>query len=553
MKIKHCKKYGFSMFLKLLFYDLQQILRFVIENNVIFARMGKLTFLHFIISVLLLLAVPVGALSNEQLSGAALWLKQKGDACYNAGRYPEALDYYTQGLDRAKSDGEDSIYYACTGNIGNIYAVMEDYRHALHYYLKGYQASADRGDKEMQWSFATNIVAVYCRMGKVDDARVFFKQQMNIGSADVTRNKYHSLSNQAQIAIADGDYKMAEYYIKEAIDYATAKGLSAEYKVSPYMNLAEMKFDHGDMRAAFDIYRQCADSLKSRRDLPMLVGIYKKMYEASMAMGDTAEADMYRHKYLSLSDSVFNTSQFNIAAGKLFEYENAETQKRVDSLVHRNRAQLIVIAVFVVLVAALALLYVTLRRKNRMLLDARQTLMRKNEELTAGDRRQKKLLEQYVAALNNLENHTVDNSGAVPEQLAEPIADDSLKKQQGISLGEEQRNRLLNSITSILENVEVIARSDFNLNMLADMVGTNTKYVSWVINDTYGKNFKTLLNEYRIREACRRMADREHYANVTIQTIYEELGYSSAAGFINAFRNVNGMTPSAYLKLVSRH
>lgn len=539
------------MFLELLFYDLLQILRFVIENNVIFADMGKLTFLHFIISVLLLLAVPVGALSNEQLNGAALWYKQKGDACYNAGRYPEALDYYTQGLDRAKSEGEDSIYYACTGNIGNIYAVMEDYRHALHYYLKGYQASADRGDKEMQWSFATNIVVVYCHMGKVDDARVFFKQQMNIGSADVTRNKYHSLSNQAQIAIADGDYKMAEYYIKEAIDYATAKGLPVQYKVSPYMSLADMKLDHGGIRAAFDIYRQCADSLMGRRDLPMLVGIYKKMYQASMAMGDTAGADMYRHKYLSLSDSVFNTSQFNIAAGKLFEYENSETQKRVDNLVYRNRAQLIVIAVFFVLVAALALLYVTLRRKNRMLLDARQTLMRKNEELTAGDRRQKKLLEQYVAALNDLRSKPGKQAEDLPVPDVTQQADDNLKKQQGISLGEEQRNRLLNSITSVLENVEVIARSDFNLNMLADMVGTNTKYVSWVINDTYGKNFKTLLNEYRIREACRRMADREHYANVTIQTIYEELGYSSAAGFINAFRNVNGMTPSAYLKLVS--
>lgn len=539
------------MFLELLFYDLLQILRFVIENNVIFADMGKLTFLHFIISVLLLLAVPVGALSNEQLNGAALWYKQKGDACYNAGRYPEALDYYTQGLDRAKSEGEDSIYYACTGNIGNIYAVMEDYRHALHYYLKGYQASADRGDKEMQWSFATNIVVVYCHMGKVDDARVFFKQQMNIGSADVTRNKYHSLSNQAQIAIADGDYKMAEYYIKEAIDYATAKGLPVQYKVSPYMSLADMKLDHGGIRAAFDIYRQCADSLMGRRDLPMLVGIYKKMYQASMAMGDTAGADMYRHKYLSLSDSVFNTSQFNIAAGKLFEYENSETQKRVDNLVYRNRAQLIVIAVFFVLVAALALLYVTLRRKNRMLLDARQTLMRKNEELTAGDRRQKKLLEQYVAALNDLRSKPSKQAEDLPVPDVTQQADDNLKKQQGISLGEEQRNRLLNSITSVLENVEVIARSDFNLNMLADMVGTNTKYVSWVINDTYGKNFKTLLNEYRIREACRRMADREHYANVTIQTIYEELGYSSAAGFINAFRNVNGMTPSAYLKLVS--
>lgn len=515
--------------------------------------MVKMSYILSVLFAVLMLIVPSAALCNDRLPGAALWLKSKGDACFNAGRFPEALDYYTQGLDRAKSEGQDSIYYACTGNIGNIYAVMSDYRHALHYYLKGYQASAQRGDREMQWSFAANIVAVYCRMGNVKDARVFFKQQMNIGSADITRSKYHSLANQALIAIAEGNSKMAEYYIKEAIDYAAAKGLPVEYKISPAINLADMKFEHGKADEALRLYRQCVDSLKGPKDMPMLVSIYKKMCEASAAMGDTASSDAYRHKYLTLSDSVFNTSQFNIAAGKLFEYENTETQKQVDRLVYRNRAQLIVIAVFVVLVAALALLYVTLRRKNSMLLDARQTLMRKNEELTAGDRRQKKLLEQYVAAINDLKSQQAAGSGQASATAAAQPVEDGTKKQQGISLSEEQRNRLLNSITSVLENVEVIARSDFNLNMLADMVGTNTKYVSWVINDTYGKNFKTLLNEYRIREACRRMADREHYANVTIQTIYEELGYSSAAGFINAFRNVNGMTPSAYLRLVSGH
>lgn len=539
--------------MELLFSDLHQCVRHVNENNVIFAVMVKMSYILSVLFAVLMLIVPSAALCNDRLPGAALWLKSKGDACFNAGRFPEALDYYTQGLDRAKSEGQDSIYYACTGNIGNIYAVMSDYRHALHYYLKGYQASAQRGDREMQWSFAANIVAVYCRMGNVKDARVFFKQQMNIGSADITRSKYHSLANQALIAIAEGNSKMAEYYIKEAIDYAAAKGLPVEYKISPAINLADMKFEHGKADEALRLYRQCVDSLKGPKDMPMLVSIYKKMCEASAAMGDTASSDAYRHKYLTLSDSVFNTSQFNIAAGKLFEYENTETQKQVDRLVYRNRAQLIVIAVFVVLVAALALLYVTLRRKNSMLLDARQTLMRKNEELTAGDRRQKKLLEQYVAAINDLKSQQAAGSGQASATAAAQPVEDGTKKQQGISLSEEQRNRLLNSITSVLENVEVIARSDFNLNMLADMVGTNTKYVSWVINDTYGKNFKTLLNEYRIREACRRMADREHYANVTIQTIYEELGYSSAAGFINAFRNVNGMTPSAYLRLVSGH
>lgn len=512
--------------------------------------MWKLTFLHFIF-VLLFFFKPIRLWSGERATGISLELKYKGDACYNAGRYPEALDYYTQALDRANSEGQDSIYYACTGNIGNVYAVMGDNRHALHYYLKGYQASVNRGDREMQWSFVTNIVALYCRMGNVDEARDFFKLQMNIGSIDVTRSKYHALANQAQISIAAGDINMAEYYIKETIEYAIAKRLPVQYKIFPTMNLAEIKLGHGDAREAFNLYKQCVDSLLGYKDLPVLVGIYRKMHEASVAMGDTVGADIYRNKYLSLSDSVFNTSQFNIAAGKLFEYENAETQKRVDNLINRNRLQLIVIGVFIVLVVALALLYIVLRRRNRMLLDARQTLMRKNEELLAGDRRQKKLLEQYVAALNNLENRITNSPEAVVMQSNNLTVDDGIKKQASISLTEEQRNRLLNSITSVLENVEVIANSDFNLNMLAEMVGTNTKYVSWVINDTYGKNFKTLLNEYRIREACRRMADREHYGNVTIQTIYEELGYSSAAGFINAFRNVNGMTPSAYLRLVS--
>lgn len=121
----------------------------------------------------------------------------------------------------------------------------------------------------------------------------------------------------------------------------------------------------------------------------------------------------------------------------------------------------------------------------------------------------------------------------------------------GLGLSEELRNRLLNSITMILDDVSVISNSDFNLSMLAEKVGSNTKYVSWIINDVYGKNFKTVLNEYRIREACRRLTDKDHYGNMTIQAIYEELGYNSAASFIQAFKKVNGMTPSVYQKLKS--
>ena len=94
----------------------------------------------------------------------------------------------------------------------------------------------------------------------------------------------------------------------------------------------------------------------------------------------------------------------------------------------------------------------------------------------------------------------------------------------------------------------MISSPDFDMAQLAELTGSNLRYVSYVINDTFGKNFKSLLNEYRISEAVKRLSDRKRYGNMTMQAIYEELGWKSAASFIAAFKKVNGMTPSEYQK-----
>ena len=85
--------------------------------------------------------------------------------------------------------------------------------------------------------------------------------------------------------------------------------------------------------------------------------------------------------------------------------------------------------------------------------------------------------------------------------------------------------------------------------MLAQAVKSNTKYVSWVINQTYNKNFKTILNELRIQEASKMLDDFENYGSYTIQAITECVGYKSATSFIIAFKKMVGMTPSVYQKL----
>jgi AraC-like DNA-binding protein len=60
-----------------------------------------------------------------------------------------------------------------------------------------------------------------------------------------------------------------------------------------------------------------------------------------------------------------------------------------------------------------------------------------------------------------------------------------------------------------------------------------------------------LLNEYRIKEACRRLNDTEHYGNITINGIASSVGFKTRTNFIAYFKRFTGLTPSEYLKIAN--
>ena len=94
---------------------------------------------------------------------------------------------------------------------------------------------------------------------------------------------------------------------------------------------------------------------------------------------------------------------------------------------------------------------------------------------------------------------------------------------------------------------------EFSLEDMARLVGSNTRYVSQTINETFGKNFRTFINDYRIEEAGLRLIDNERYGNYTIKAIAESVGYKSHTNFIEIFKKSTGMTPSTYRKIAMEH
>ena len=130
----------------------------------------------------------------------------------------------------------------------------------------------------------------------------------------------------------------------------------------------------------------------------------------------------------------------------------------------------------------------------------------------------------------------------------EPVAaaDEVVEKYQTSSLNVEGKKQIERKIIGVMEETTEFCSTDFTLDRLAELVGTNSKYVSQVINDTYKKNFNSFINTYRIQLARERLIDVENYGNYTIKGIAESVGFKSPTTFINVFKKAVGLTPSMY-------
>ena len=126
--------------------------------------------------------------------------------------------------------------------------------------------------------------------------------------------------------------------------------------------------------------------------------------------------------------------------------------------------------------------------------------------------------------------------------------EDSAPKYQN-QLDQESKDRLFERIKNVMDDIAIICKPDFSLQQLAVQVGSNYKYVSQVVNERYGKSFKQVLNEQRVREACRILNEPNQSAHLTIEAIAANLGFNSRSNFTVTFKRITGISPSDFMKM----
>lgn len=507
---------------------------------------------------LLMLLLPHGAWAIESEPGSGLKLKVKADQYFQNEQFSEALSLYTQALEAAQADEDRQTQLASLGNIGNVYAYMGDYDRAHHYFKKVYKMAQEDRNTDIELKLAINLTQVCCLKGDPQEARQWYKVQMQLPYPNTPFTHYYALANKSLIAKTEGSYGPALFYEQQALKLAQDENMGIRYETLAHQEMGSILFKQKQYGRAIDQYKRTYALAHKAHDHSGEISVCQDLFVAYRQVDDSATADIYKKRYLELNDSVFGQQRMNAALNGLFDYENRQTTAIIGGLTRRNFWLTVAVGLFVAFGAIIVALYLKLRHRTHRLLESQRLLVDKNEELMRQNDNAQLLRKQYLKAVEQEATLAAPTApkeadGTATEAPTErPTTvgpdDEPATAPSAIGLSEDQATRLLEKVNSVLEDVSVISREDFSLAMLAKMVGSNTKYVSMVINDTYGKNFKTYLNEFRIREACRRLSDTAHYGNMTIQAIYEQLGYKTASSFVAAFRKIIGTTPSQYQK-----
>ena len=500
-------------------------------------------------------------LSDKDKQQCAMAYLKKGNILYMKGNYAGALSAYFSGL-RINNDcnakHETGRFY---NNIANVYCVFGDYVKGLSYYKKGYEFCHKYGDKANAYKILANMTAVSTQIGKTKEARKYHRMSEKVKNPADKENCYMSIFNFGLILRTEKNYREAINTCNDLLNYAVKNKMSPRYICYAYIELYQNYISLGDRDSTLKYLRLCESTAVKHGILHSCLDVLVKYADFYDSVGNYKAASRYRARYQHEKDSIFDTNKFDAVKNEQTLYEMDKYDKYIASLNARekerlqtiSRQRLTIAGVTVVTAVIGVLLLLVYRQKGKIDKSYNDLFVINRDFVKQQEFTRQRMLElnnrlksseAELAALRASQKQPTDGAGEAPDTAT--TADDADGKNKTLAISEDMRRKLLDAVIDVMENSTEFCSSDFSLARLASLVGSNSKYVSLVINDTFHKTFKNYVNDYRIRLACLRMADTGTYGSYTLNAIAESVGFKSYTTFVELFRKVVGITPSMY-------
>lgn len=465
--------------------------------------------------------------------------------------YKLALELLFKALEICEQIDYKSRIGSIYNNIGSFYYQFKDYEKAKKYYRQAYTHGCDRG------AVLSNLGLIASDEGKLDSALILYEKSYQIKKKAGDLN-YNATLNNIGIAYQKlNKNDSAFHYYHAAIDNARSFH-DKEREAIALSNIGPLHFEVGQYDSAkhyLNLSNKIAYEIKL---FNILSSNYLSLSQIEEAKGNTKPAfDLYK-KYSSIKDSLFNAAEYSKINSLQFMYDMGKVDKIIKELNMEQEIkertiklqyilQLIIGLALLVVVAFLVILYL----KNKTVNKAYSALVLRNVEIVESDKENQALKVKYEKELIEKEKTIEELKEGLSNSYHVLNKNSDAPKYKNSTLSDDSKSKLISDILEIMNNCDLICDPDFSLNHLANIVGSNQTYVSQTINDTFKRNFRTFINDYRIKEA-RKMLSDPNYKKYSIKSISTMVGFKSRYTFDTTFKEVTGITPSFYIRSLNQ-
>ncbi len=352
----------------------------------------------------------------------------------------------------------------------------------------------------------------YVRLNKPDSAIYYFNKGIKESLKLKDTVTYHAFVSRTGMAL----YEKENYF--DAID-SLKKGdiyrrsYNNSYLPYYYYYIGSSYYQQGKKDLGVQYYKKI-DSIYDKRHVlsPELPFVYDKLVSYYRNKDDDQKQLEYLYKLVRV-ERIIDVKKINIKNKTNKDYHIPKLLEDKEDLIadlnkRNEKNQVIVWSAIVLLVVMIIATYYYFKRQRKF----------------------KKRFENLIA------------SQEIPKNKLEEIEEE---ENNGISI------EIIEDILKHLTRFEIEKKyleKGISLSDMSKGFGTNSTYLSKVINLKKDKNFSQYINDLRVEFIVRELKVNKKYRNYTIKAIADECGFNSSESFSKAFYKKFGIYPSYYLR-----
>lgn len=332
------------------------------------------------------------------------------------------------------------------------------------------------------------------------------------------------------------------------------EGQESELKGFIYQNMGELALKQKNYNEALTNLEQALGYTNSSGNTNLKLETYKSLKEYYLAQSDSINAMKFQSQYLEVLEKQSDLTKN--AYNRLIEKSDNELKKTTSI----NYYLYLVCVILVILVIGYIVYSTRSRKKERVqYLDYITKLNRQRSALLrAGTARDSVSIS--VSPAGHLltpaaegpvaENNETETGEEVPVEAGSLPADipptPENEKRDTLYIPKDTEERILGNLLK-LEEERFFLKNEVTLSYLSTALKTNSKYLSLIINKHKGKDFNNYINELRINYIIDTLQRNPGYLEYKISYLALECGFSTHSKFTAAFKNITGISPSAFI------